>query len=333
METNEDFYNKVINESRFIDTDIKQPPPVITIQGKTILTAGNFITISGLPKSRKTTFMQFFIYSAFTQNVHFDIHVNIDPNNKIILIDTEQSIYDFSRQTSYLKYLLRSKKLPDNFNAYLFRQYEPEVILNSIYLIVKEHRPKILFIDNLTELVLNPNDMAESKKVIQFLKKITFEFDLCIVNLLHLSKSNNLTLGNLGSYADRAAQSVLKVTLDKETQSSTLEPVMLRSDSFFNPITIIYDQDKKDYINTDIEVKTKSSKKFILKDLTDQDHYNRLGAIFATVTELSYNELVEEIKRIYGIGTNIAKQQIIPYLNGNKFLTSIKGIYKPNYKK
>ena len=108
---------------------------------------------------------------------------------------------------------------------------------------------------------------------------------------------------------------------------------MLRSDSFFNPITIIYDQDKKDYINTDIEVKTKSSKKFILKDLTDQDHYNRLGAIFATVTELSYNELVEEIKRIYGIGTNIAKQQIIPYLNGNKFLTSIKGIYKPNYKK
>jgi hypothetical protein len=43
-----------------------------------------------------------------------------------------------------------------------------------------------------------------------------------------------------------------------------------------------------------------------------------------TKKSYEYNELVEEIKKIYGVGTNIAKQQIIPYLRGNNFLKQDK---------
>ena len=319
--------NEILKEALYIDTDITPPPPVITIGGKVIATPGNFITINGLPKSRKTTFAFYVAAAAIAQREMFDISVNITADEKIIYIDTEQSAYDFSRQIKFLKYAIRSQNLPVNFSAYLFRKYEPDQILNSVYTIIKEQRPKILFIDNLTELVINPNDIPESKKVIQFLKRVTGEFNLVIICLLHLGKGNLTTLGNLGSYADRGAQSALKVVFDKDTQTSTLEAYLMRSDSFFNPITIAYDPEQKQYTKTSDPQPKQNSRKFVLMNLTDTDHRNRLAIIFKDSKQITYAELVEEIKKMYGVGTNIAKQQIIPYLVGNSFIKSDKGIY------
>ena len=172
--------------------------------------------------------------------------------------------------------------------------------------------------------------MIESKKMIQFLKRITSEYNLVIVSLLHLGKSNpNNSLGNLGSYASRGCQSEIKVSYDKETNLTTLEPVLMRSDLYFEPIQIFWNPDKKEFEqNLLVQPKQKSSRKFVLMDLTNEDHYKRLTVIFMNHYELIYNELIEDIKKLYGIGTNIAKQQVLPYLLGNGFLTKDKGIYK-----
>ena len=321
--------NEILNECRWIDKDYGIITPIITIQGKNIGHEGNFITLNGLPKSRKTTFLQFFIYSALTGYEIFGIKTNLTSEQKICIIDTEQTIHDFQRQTNNLKRIMGVKSLPNNFSAYLFRKYEPNVIIESIINILETEKPKILCIDNLTELVINPNDMNEAKTVIQFLKKITAQYNIVVICLLHLGKGNLQTLGNLGSMADRGAQSVLKVVYDSETGGSTLEPVFLRSDSHFNPITINFDTDNKTYYSTETQSK-KSSKKFILNELNDNDHINRINIVFLNSKEITYSELVESIKQLYGVGTNIAKQQIIPYLTGNKFLIANKGIYKQN---
>jgi hypothetical protein len=44
--------------------------------------------------------------------------------------------------------------------------------------------------------------------------------------------------------------------------------------------------------------------------------------------EITYAELIEQIKQIYGIGITIAKTQVIPYLIGNQYIIGNKGIYK-----
>lgn len=318
--------NEIISTSLFLDEEINQPPPILTIDNKTIATEGNFITISGQPKSRKTTFAFFMIASGLLQKPIFNIELNLLADEKIILIDTEQSIFDFARQIKILKFTLKCKKLPINFSAYLFRQYEPEQIIEAITVIMERDRPKILILDNLTELVINPNDIPESKKIIQFLKRITAQYNCCIITLLHNSKSTNNTLGNLGSYADRGAQSTLRATIDKETDIFTLEPVFMRSDAYFKPINVFYNKESNKYEQTETAPK-KESKKFNVNNFDEADHINRIGAIFRTQKEISYTELVEEIKQIYGIGTNGAKQKIIPYLTGNNFLKSNKGIY------
>lgn len=317
----------IINEARFYDTEIIQPPPVITIQGKTLATSGNFISINGLPKNYKSTVMGFFIYSALSGKPCFNIEVNTK-GGPVALIDTEQGLWDFSRQMKRLKHLLRAP-LPSRFMPFTFRKHDPAIILEAIEQILIHDKPEILFIDNLTELVMNPNDMVEAKNVTQKLKKWTAESGVTIVALLHLGKTNFNSLGNLGSYVDRAAQSSIKVSFEKEQQGILIEPVLMRSDRHFEPILIRYNEDANEYIQGEHDQKEIKSRKFVLNDLEAKDHINRLGAIFIDRQEISYAELVEEIKRFYGVGTNIAKQQIIPYLLGNAFLNSNKGIYKP----
>jgi hypothetical protein len=317
----------IIEEAHYQDIDRIQPEPIIKIGGRTVATLGNFITISGLPKSFKTSWVFYMIASGLLDKSIFDLSVKLDPADQIILIDTEQSVFDFSRQVKILKYSLRSKSLPDNFNAYLFRKYEPEQIIKSILELMTTKKPKLVILDNITELVNNPNDIPESKKFIQFLKRITDEFNCVIICILHLSKSNLSTLGNLGSYADRAAQTTLKVTMDKETQISTLEAVFMRSDMYFDPISIQYSEEQKTFVQTEAQERKKASTKFDLSEITEQVHKVRVDLIFSKRKEIAYSEVVEEIKNYYGIGTNIAKK-VISFLLELKLVSSEKGIYK-----
>lgn len=320
-------YTKIIDESKFLDLPLVETPPVITINDRIICHLNSFVTLNGLPKSRKTTFMQFFIASALTGSNMFGIKVNILPTDNVLLIDTEQSLFDFTRQIKALKYLIKSNKLPTNFEAYLFRQFDPDIILNSMYILIKEKQPKIIFLDNLTELVLNFNDPVESKKIVQFLKKITAEFNCVIVALLHLGKGNLQSLGNLGSYTDRGASSVLKVVADKDTGTSTLESVLLRSDGHFDPITIGYDKELNQYVLMN-SVNVEKPKKFDLGNMTIDDHKAKVNLIFERYTDIQYSQLVEELKIMYGVGNNIVKQKIIPYLQSIKIIKAqSKGIY------
>lgn len=327
--------NEILNDAFFKDEDLPEQIPTITIQGKIIAYPQNFICINGLPKSYKTTFAFFFIQSFITGQEIFDIKVNKEPNDKICLIDTEQSLYDFTRQSKNLKRALKVQKLPKDFSAFLFRKYEPDTIIKSVTHIVETIKPKILIIDNLTELVNNPNDMLESKQIIGWLKKISAENNIVIICLLHNAKSTMQSIGNLGSYADRGAQTSVTVKHDKENNTTTMEATLMRSDKYFTPITIKFDDEQKTFVQVETTPKEKTnSRKFILQNITNAEHSERLRVIFIKVKEMAYNELIIEITKMYGVGLNIAKQQILPYLRGNEFLNANDGLYSINlYKK
>lgn len=320
---------KIIEQTLFVDVEMIQPEPLLTISGKTILTENNFITISGLPKSRKTTFMQFFIASALTGQNFLGVESNLKKDDEIVLIDTEQSIFDFYRQHKYLKKAIGKSKKKCKFSAHLFREYEPDIILNSILEIAEQKKPKLIFIDNLTELAMNPNDIAEAKKIIQFLKKLTAKYNCGVVCLLHLSKSNSFSLGNLGSYADRGAQSILKVAIDKETDISTLDCTMLRSDAHFEPISIAYDKAEGKYVGAEYTAPEPIKKgKFSMANYTDAEITTRLEIVFDEMqSECVYAEFVEQLKKVFGVGNNAIKQVVIPYILSRKFVKSKAGVY------
>lgn len=324
--------DQIISDSIFLDTEIAQPIPLITIQGKIILNENSFITLSGLPKSRKTTIQQFMIASCITGQNFLGIQANLSKTDKFILIDTEQSNYDFYRQNKFLKKLIKKNKNPANFSAYLFREFDPEVTLQAIYQIVETQKPKILFIDNLTELCNDPNNIVEAKKVIQLLKKMTAKFNMGIVCLLHLGKSNNFTLGNLGSYSDRASQSVLKVTIDKETDITTLDCVMLRSDAHFDPISIQFNKETGIYEECDpvAPATAKKSKAFSMDQFSPQELKDRINILFEMQESYVYGSLVENLKKLFGVGDTKIKQVVIPYITHKKLIAIKNKTYIKN---
>ena len=308
--------------------EIAQPPPLITIKEKTILTEQNFITISGLPKSRKTTFMNLFLASAIKEQPIFDIAVKLQPEDKIVIIDTEQSKSDFYKQYKYLKNVCWPNDPNKKINSYLFREDEPATILNAISLIMEEQKPKLLFVDNLTELVLNFNDIAECKKVIQFFKTITAKYNCGVVCLIHLNKGNGLTQGNLGSFADKGSQSILKVELDRETQNSTLLADRLRSAGNFEPITIYFNDQTKQYERAESKPPPEPKVKFSMDQFTKEDLNSRLEITFEFQKEFSYKALCEQLKKVFGRGDNAIKQVVIPYLIGKKLISHKNEIYQ-----
>ena len=180
-------------------------------------------------------------------------------------------------------------------------------------------------------MVQNIND-PETAKLIGVLKKITKEYNLTLIALLHTGKNSGLTLGWLGSYSDRAAQSTLIVTKDKETKNSVLESVFMRDDEAFEPVAIEWSDNAKDYvtINNFIPPEPKVKAKFSIDKYDRQFLINACEVIFNNEDQLKYEPLVSMVKNVFGVGTNIAKQTIIPYLISQKYLVNKDGNYKAN---
>jgi KaiC/GvpD/RAD55 family RecA-like ATPase len=306
--------NKLISGAKFDDSRIiTEINPTIKIRGKTVATEQNLICISGLPKSRKTVFSWAFVTSFFSGAACLDIEVIRKDERPFLLIDTESGDFSFSRNLLTLKNRLNIQNIPDALNMYLTRELSHAENIELIKQTIEIHKPSFILIDNLTDLVLNPNDPAESQKLIKDLKKITSLYNCTLITIIHLSKSNNFTVGWLGSTIDRAAQSVLKVTKDDENGTSTLEAKLIRDDAEFKPITIDFDKYAGDYaINYDIQPEEKEKKRDVLK-LTEQEYINMINILFTHAPYYNYNELVESLKQLTGTGVNKVKT-LISYL-------------------
>ena len=97
----------------------------------------------------------------------------------------------------------------------------------------------ILCVDGFLDLCFNYNDEVETRKLTNWFKKITKEFNIMLLGVLHLGKSGGQeTLGHLGSNTDRWANSTLIVEKDKQNNQYVLKPKFLRSAGDFEPIAI-----------------------------------------------------------------------------------------------
>jgi archaellum biogenesis ATPase FlaH len=242
---------QVLNSRHFIEN--YEPPHeniLLSIENKNIGSAGNFVIISGLPKAGKSTFLNAFISSNFKKEEIFGIELITE--NKIGYFDTESNQTDFYNNLKRIKYMAKIKNFPKNFNAYNTRidSTETNKILIEAYILV--HQPKIVFVDGLLDLLNNYNDEKESRELIVWLKKITSEYNILIIGVVHTGKKDNHTLGHFGSMVDRYAQSVLEVVKDKENNIFTLKSKYLRSANDFSDINIMYDENTNKYMQVSV---------------------------------------------------------------------------------
>lgn len=315
---------EVLKRALFKESEVKPTEILVSIDDSTIASEGAIVTIGGLPKARKSTFMLGLLASIFTGKEIFNFKAK---QGKVILVDTEQTPYDFQRQAELFKKLSKRKNLPKDLVAFLFRQDSIETIKEALIIALEKFKPTYVIIDSITDLVYNVNDFEETKKLVQYLKNISALYNVCIITIVHLSKTSNFTLGALGSALDRVSQSTLIVKKDKETGNSFLEPLYLRSSDDFKPIYIGYNKDLETYEVVEGNNIGQPKKAFSMANYTKIELSNMSDLIFQQEKEFTYGALTIRVKAIFGIGDTNVRRIVIPYLIQEKFIKNKGGNY------
>lgn len=235
-------YNRVFNGN----TDIPQDRVYFHIENNVIGTSGNFVSLTGLPKTCKTTFLTAIIASGIIGKPIFNFQLKLYPEirkTKIGWFDTEQGAYDFSRSINRIKYFTGcDNQIYDNLDCFLVNSDSAKDIISMVeaYLI-SQPRCAILIIDGILDLIENFNDETQSKLLTRRLKKLAKDYNILIITVLHLGKKDLTSIGHIGSASDRYAQSTLMIEKTKNN-SYVCSGKYLRSAAGFTPIEIYFNQ-------------------------------------------------------------------------------------------
>ena len=297
---------------------------IFTIQDKHIGSLQNFIIFSGLPKAGKSTFICAMISSVFNTYDIFTMKLHTPQNRaKVCLIDTESSDYDFYRTINKIKGFAEINDLPPYFDAFQVREDSS----NAIKLMIERYLElnldcSILIVDGLLDLLVNYNDEKESSLLTSWLKKITKHYNILLISVLHQSKSNLMTTGHIGSASDRFAQSTLDITKDKDKNTYVLSSRFMRSDSDFEPITLINFNGIFQQTETD-KVKNTGKK------ATDLDEIESKRLLHQIVTmPMPYNDISSEIIERTATSKAYAKNLIKLWISKNYIVKDNKNNYK-----
>ena len=275
---------------------------IFKIEDKIILTYGSLMVLTGKPKARKTTFLHAFIGSAISSPIWtINASLKLD-KNLVVLLDTEQSIYDLHQSLSRLENTIGSKlSTLKNFKAYSARSLNVDEIFSLITKICElNSNIGLICIDGLLDLVYDINDVREAKAAIHFLKNLSDQFNIGIVGILHQNKGTNFSLGHLGSFASRHAQSELAIEKN-ESGTSTLSSTFLRSAEDIKPIEIGYDLHNERYaIVTDLNIKA--------------DYYtiDIINKVFNGKIGLTYKDLISQCRINIKESAYYIEKKIIP---------------------
>jgi hypothetical protein len=237
-------YTDLLKDRRYDPLTLpKSEEVVFLVQGKVIGTLSNYVVLSGLPKASKSTYASAILASAIVPDFQdiYGLKLALPVGRKkIAYFDTESSPYDFYRSIERIKSFAMVNNLPQRFDAYNFREDGPGEIKAMIetYLQLNPDCAAIC-IDGLLDLCLNINDEVESKLLTGWFKRITKQYNILMLGVLHLSKGTGETLGHLGSSTDRYAQSTLLIEKNKQTNQFILKPKYLRSSDDFEPIALM----------------------------------------------------------------------------------------------
>lgn len=276
----------------------------ITIDQKTILTYGSLMVLTGKPKARKTTFLHAFLAAGLLQDSIWNIRVSLTHEQpEICLIDTEQSYFDLFQSLKRLAAIVRRPLAEiQNFSVYTARAGDVSDICQLIESILTQN-PKIglLAIDGLLDLVNDINDVRESKSAITFIKRICDKYNVAIIGIIHQNKVTNFSLGHLGAFASRFAQSEFSITKSEEDNTSKLESIYLRSADKVNDIVIDYDEQRNVYD--------------LVENINRPTNYSNIEIIrqvFAGRVALTYKDLLKDAIIVTGETRYFVEKKVVP---------------------
>lgn len=307
-----------------------EPPTeqvVFRINYKTIGSLGDFVLFSGRPKSGKSKYISGAIAASISRQEVFSMNIRLpEGKNKVAHFDTEQSKYSHWKMMDLVKRLSNLPALPDTFKSYRCRSVAPAQILALIEFYLKiTPECGMIYLDGLLDVITSMNDEKHSNYIKQWLKRITEDYNILLAGVIHRGFSNDKSIGQIGSEGERAAQTVLLIEKNKETQQYILRGEYMRDDDAFDPVAISYNRqmsiwEQVEYID---EATAGPSRAVNLKrrpvEYDKQEHTLNVGRIFNSTMLHSYRSLVERIVEVYAVGQRWAKE-CVPVLEREQLI-------------
>jgi hypothetical protein len=268
-------------------------PPLITINNVPVCTINNHSLLVGKKKSRKTLFIVLLI-SQYLQE-------NPDNANKVLLFDTEQGKRHVFEIRSKI-YEMTKLWVP----VFYLRGLSPEERKNFIQQTVTAwaSKPSIVVIDGIRDLMSNINDPDESTDLIVWLEKITLHYNIHVINILHLNKTDSNPRGHIGTELMNKAEVTIEMELD-EKNGCTIVKCESSRDRPFETFAFTHDKDGlPEIIGSPLGGNI----------LAVQDKRQRLLEIFSDGEPLRYQEVVDEIKIQFALGTTRAIQMLATFI-------------------
>jgi len=283
-----------------------------------------------LPKAGKSTFLAAAIASAFQPGDVFGMKVHFPENRrKISYFDTESSDFDFYRQVNKIKHFSNLNNLPSWADCFTVREDGPGEI-RALIVNYLENNPDcpIVIIDGLLDLIFDYNSEVESRKLVNWFKKLTKIYNCLFVGVLHQGKGLGAqTLGHLGSNCDRWASSTLEIVKDKDKKTFTLQPRFLRSSEDFEPVVLMNIGGNWQQIANEGESKKPEIKQ--PKQFTELDHKNIINQLI--YGPIAYKDLIAEIQEQNAKGTNWAKQLCKIWIDKKYIYKNELNLYEKRY--
>jgi hypothetical protein len=321
----------LLEQSRiYPDADLQPPETLLSVINPDgtegiIGTAGNFITIIGKAKSRKSFSISLFTSSLISEKPIYNKFKGtlLPEKNKVLLFDTEQAPYHLKCSLNRVLALAEQTN-NDNFRVYKLRKYNPEQRLNIIRdAIYNTSNVGVVIIDGVRDLITSINSEEQATAITSEFLRWTEELNINLITVLHQNKGDANARGHIGTELMNKSETVLSVTKSEQNKNISIVKAEYCRDREPDAFAFEINKDGLPALVDNWEIKTQSSNEKLT--LTNILLWKICQEIFNHGSSFKYSELVIQFKLAYKtllsktIGDNKAKE-FITICNNEKMI-------------
>jgi archaellum biogenesis ATPase FlaH len=221
-----------------------QPETLLTFYGVGVLSKGGISLVQAKKKSGKSYFCTWMMaclaspgYAASTGIAERHRHTRTDV---IVYIDTEQEEPRTQRVLSRITQIVGGDvDVRETVHAYNVRSLHAKDRMDVVRKAIDRHKPSVVVIDGIRDMVRNINSEEESTDVMDQLLALSTNPKCHIVCVLHENKGSDHARGHLGTELGNKAETVFRVRATDQDGAFAVESEATR-DGNFEPFTLLY---------------------------------------------------------------------------------------------
>ena len=232
----DELLSKILKKRILPTIEVPKPPvalmQVINGMESILATLGNFSVVIGKAKSRKSFFISMITATILTDRLQYGMFKGCLTNDKrkVLYFDTEQGNYHVYRVVKRICDQLGITDHPD-LEVYALRDLNTSDRLAGIERLIEQTQNLgFVIIDGIRDLVSSINDESEATEINDWLLRLTAQYNIHIVTVLHQNKNDSNARGHLGTELINKAETTLSVTKHpKDNNISIVEPEYCRN--------------------------------------------------------------------------------------------------------